>query len=170
MNNNDWGKIENSQLVLFEGMIKDGNKYIIIPTEADFRKFGWFPIKDEPPPVAPSGYHCEPRGPAQNGDSIVRMTWKIVADPPAPPRRWSRFAIKGAIADAHLLPQVKAFLSAFELKPDYSALEAFTDVDYIEEFYGGEEVWNALLDGLATNLGKTREEIDIFMDGIPTEN
>jgi hypothetical protein len=98
------------------------------------------------------------------------MTWEIVADPPPPPRRWSRFAIKGAIADAHLLPQVKAFLSAFELKPDYSALEAFTDVDYIEEFYGGKEVWNALLDGAADALGKTRDEINAFIDSIPTEN
>jgi hypothetical protein len=99
----------------------------------------------------------------------IRRVWEVVANPPPPPRRWTRFAIKGALADARLLPAVKAFLGAYELKPDYTALEAFTDVDYIEEFYGGEETWNALLDGAAVALGKTRAEIDAFLANIPTE-
>ena len=96
-------------------------------------------------------------------------TWRYEDAPPPPPRRWSRFTIKGALADAHMLPAAKQFLEAYELKPDYTALEAFTDVDYIEEGYGGAEVWNALLNGAATALGKTREEVDAFLDALPTE-
>lgn len=90
-------------------------------------------------------------------------------DPVPAPRRWSRLSIKGALADAHMLPAAKEFLSAFEVKPDYSAWEALTDCDYIEEFYGGDERWNALLNGAAQALGKTRAEIDAFLDAIPQE-
>jgi len=86
-----------------------------------------------------------------------------------PPRRWSRLTIKGALADAHLLPAARTFLSAYEIKPDYPALEAFSDCNYIEEFYGGAEKWNQLLDGAAQALGKTRAEVDAFLDSLPTE-
>lgn len=102
-------------------------------------------------------------------DNLWHKQWTLVDAPPPPPRRWTRFAIKGALADAHLLPAAKAFLGTYELKPDYTALEAFTDVDYIEEGYGGSEAWNALLDGAASALGKTRAEIDTFLDNVPVE-
>ena len=144
---------------------------VIHPTAADFALMGYMPLRDEyPTDPAPDGQHWE-RTPfiESNGNGGYRWTYALVANPPPPPRRWTRFAIKGALADARLLPAAKAFLGAYELKPDYTALEAFTDVDYIEEFYGGEETWNALLDGAAVALGKTREEVDAFLDAIPTE-
>ena len=68
-----------------------------------------------------------------------------------------------------MLPAAKAFLSAFEVKPDYTAWEALTDCDYIEEGYGGQEKWNLLLDGAAQALGKTRAEIDAFLAQILQE-
>lgn len=89
--------------------------------------------------------------------------------PKPPPRRWSRLSVKGALADAHLLPAARAFLAAYEIKPDYPALEAFSDCNYIEEFYGGAEKWNSLLDGAAQALGRTRADIDAFLDSIPVE-
>lgn len=51
----------------------------------------------------------------------------------------------------------------------YTAREALTDCDYIEEGFGGAEAWSALLDGAADALGKTRSEIDAFLGAIPTE-
>lgn len=167
--NRNWGKIENERLVYFDGQMRDGDTWIVAPTAADFARFGWLPVVDEPAPTPPDGYHYEPRGPVEKDGAIVRVTWELVANPPPPPRRWSRFTVKGALADAHLLPAAKQFLAAYELKPDYTALEAFTDVDYIEEGYGGLETWNALLNGAAGALGKTRAEIDAFLDQLPTE-
>ena len=92
-----------------------------------------------------------------------------LADPPPPPRRWSRLSIKTALAQAEMLAAARAYLSAVEVAAGYTAWEALTDCDYIEEGFGGAEKWNALLDGAASALGKTRAEIDAFLAQIPTE-
>ena len=120
------------------------------------------------PKSSREGFHFERDGWTEQAKAIVPK-WRLVADEAPPPRRWSRLSIKGALADARMLPAAKAFLSAFEVKPDYTAWEALTDCDYIEEGYGGPEKWNAVLDGAAQALGKTRAEIDAFLDSIPTE-
>ena len=90
-------------------------------------------------------------------------------EPSEPPRRWTRLAIKTALAQAGMLAAARQFLSATEIAQGYTAWEALTDCDYIEEFYGGDERWNALLNGAAQALGKTRPEIDAFLDAIPQE-
>ena len=88
----------------------------------------------------------------------------------ATPRRWTRLSIKTALANAGMLAAARTFLSSAEVATGYSAWEALTDCDYIEEGFGGDEKWNALLDGAAQALGKTRAEIDAFMEAIPTED
>lgn len=159
-----FGKIDYAPTVI----VLDG-RTILNPNPESYAQAGYLPVVEASPSDPPrEGYHYTPDG-WEARDGAIRRVWREEANPPPPPRRWTRFAIKGALADAHLLPAAKAFLGAYELKPDYTALEAFTDVDYIEEFYGGEETWSALLDGAAQALGKTREEIDAFLDAIPTE-
>ena len=148
-----------------------GGRLKLHPTAEEYSAHNppFYPVLANPAPSdAPAGYHYEFRS-YEFSEGAFRRAYALVADPPPSPRRWSRFSIKGALADAHLLPAAKAFLGAYEMKPDYTALEAFTDVDYIEEGYGGDEAWNALLDGAASALGKTRAEIDQFLDAIPTE-
>ena len=61
------------------------------------------------------------------------------------------------------------YLAIVEIAPGYSAEAALTDCDYVEEGFPNAERWNALLDGAATALGKTRAEIDAFLDAIPQE-
>ena len=166
------------------------------PTEAEYNERGYYRVVDNPPPSdPPQGYHYEPRGwetveklkssevekldgegeenfstsQPFNSSTCIKRVYELVQDPPAPPRRWSRLSIKGALADAHALPAARQYLSSVEIKPDYTAWEALTDCDYIEEGYGGSESWSALLDGAAVALGKTRAEIDAFLDAIPTE-
>lgn len=88
---------------------------------------------------------------------------------PNSPRRWTRLSIKIALAKSGMLDAAQQFLSSTEIADGYTAWEALTDCDYIEEGYGGADAWSALLDGAATALGKTRKEIDAFLDSIPTE-
>ena len=102
-------------------------------------------------------------------ESGYKWVYTLVDNPPAPPRRWSRLSIKTALAQAEMLDAARSYLTANEIATGYTAWEALTDCDYIEEGYGGVEKWNALLDGAAVALSKTREEIDAFLANIPTE-
>ena len=86
-----------------------------------------------------------------------------------PPRRWTRLSIKTALAQAGMLSQALAYLARVEIASGYSAAEALQDCDYIEEGYPDATRWDALLDGAADALGKTRAEIDAFLAQIQQE-
>lgn len=102
-------------------------------------------------------------------DNLWHKQWTLVDAPPPPPRRWSRLSIKTALAQAEMLAAARTFLSQVEIATGYTAWEALTDCDYIEEGFPTAERWAALLDGAAQALGKTRAEIDAFLSQIPTE-
>ena len=53
--------------------------------------------------------------------------------PPQPPRTFSKIKIKGAIAEAGLLAEFKAMLEQVEVKPGYTAAEAFADAVTLDE-------------------------------------
>lgn len=137
------------------------------PTEAHLRAAGYKPYIDEPPQTdaehyaAPTGY--------EDRDGAIRRTYEVRELPSPPPRRWTRLSIKTALAQAGMLAAARTYLSATEIATGYSAWEALTDCDYIEEGYPDAAKWAAILDGAANALGKTREEIDAFLDTIPTE-
>jgi len=139
------------------------------PTAVDYAANGYKPVTDSmPSQPAPHGYHYEPSG-WEDSDGAIRRGYTLVADPPPPPRRWSRLSIKTALAQAGMLAAARQYLSAVEIATGYTAWEALTDCDYIEEGYPDATKWNALLDGTASALGKTRAEIDAFLATIPTE-
>ncbi len=131
---------------------------------------GYLPLSPDWPVDPPEGKHYERTDKIEpNGDDGYKWVYVLVDNPPPPPRRWSRLSIKTALAQAQMLDAARQFLSSTEIATGYTAWEALTDCDYIEEGYGGAEAWNALLDGAAQALGKTREEIDAFLANIPTE-
>lgn len=141
------------------------------PTAADYAAHTppCYPVLANPAPSdAPSGYHYEFRS-YEFTEGTFRRTYALVADPPPPPRRWSRLSIKTALAQAGMLAAARAYLSQEEIATGYTAWEALTDCDYIEEGFPTAERWGALLDGAASALGKTRAEIDAFLATIPTE-
>jgi len=117
------------------------------------------------PPTTTEGFSAVPTEWQQADGKWVRV-YEVRELPPPPPRRWTRLAIKTALAQAGMFAAARQFLSETEIAQDYTAWEALTDCDYIEEGYGGPEKWSALLDGAAQALGKTREEIDAFLDAI----
>lgn len=144
-------------------------RLVLHPTPAQAAQYDAYPrAADDAPPTPPEGKVAVPDGWEVLGGAWHR-TWRYEDAPPAPPRRWSRLTIKTALATAGMLDAARQFLSSTEIATGYTAWEALTDCDYIEEGFGGAEKWNALLDGAAVALGKTREEIDAFLDAIPTE-
>ena len=125
-------------------------------------------LANSAPSDAPSGYHYEFRS-YEFADGAFRRTYALVADPPPPPSRWSRLAIETALAQANMLDAADAYLAQVPIVGTLTAARAFSRCDYIEEGYPTAERWNALLEGAASALGKTRAEIDAFLATIPTE-
>ncbi len=118
----------------------------------------------------PEGEYAEAFDPVEAGRTYIETDRFVPTTPTRPgSRRWSRLSIKTALAQAGMLAAARQFLSGKEIAQGYTAWEALTDCDYIEEGFGGAEAWAALLDGAASALGKTRAEIDAFLDVIPQE-
>ena len=139
------------------------------PSPAQAAAYNAYPRNDDAPaPTPPEGKVAVPDSWDVRDGEWVR-TWRYEDAPPPPPRRWSRLSIKTALAQAEMLAAARAYLSAVEIATGYTAWEALTDCDYIEEGFPTAERWSAILDGAATALGKTRAEIDAFLDAIPTE-
>ena len=130
---------------------------------------GYLPLSPDWPVDPPEGKHYERTDKIERDGDGYKWVYALVDNPPPPPRRWTRLSIKTALAKAGMLDAARQFLSSTEIATGYTAWEALTDCDYIEEGFGGAEKWSALLDGAAVALGKTREEIDAFLDAIPTE-
>ena len=140
------------------------------PKEVHCKIAGYLPLSpDWPVDDPPEGKHWERTDKIERDGDGYKWVYVLVDNPPPPPRRWTRLSIKTALATAGMLDAARQFLSASEIATGYTAWEALTDCDYIEEGYPTAEAWNALLDGAAVALGKTREEIDAFLASIPME-
>lgn len=149
-------------------VVIDG-KQILHPTPAQAAALGAYPRNDDAPaPTPPEGKIAIPDSWEVQDGQWVR-TRRYEDAPPPPPRKWSRLSLKTALAQAGMLAAARSYLAGVEVAPGYTAAEALTDCDYIEEGYPDAERWGGMLDGLATALGKSRAEIDAFLDMIPTE-
>ena len=167
--NRNFGKLIEGALTYAPSVIVIDGRTILNPNAESYAAAGYLPVVDAAPIVPPrEGYHWAADG-WEARDGAIRRVWREEANPPPPPRRWTRLSIKTALAQAGMLDAVRAFFSATEIATGYTAWEALTDCDYIEEGYPNAEKWNALLDGAAQALGKPREEIDAFLANIPTE-
>ena len=167
--NRNFGKLNEGAIEYAPDTLTIEGRKVYNPKAVHYRIAGYLPVVDAPPSEPPrEGYHYTSDG-WEERDGAIRRVWREEANPPPPPRRWTKLAIETALAQADMLDAMDAFLAQTTIVGKLTAARAFSRCDYIEEFYGGEETWNALLDGAAQALGKTREEIDAFLDALPTE-
>jgi len=141
------------------------------PEKEDFALVGYLPLSpDYPVDPAPDGQHWDRTDKIEpNGDAGYKWVYVLVDNPPPPPRRWTRLDILTALGESDMFDAAFAYLNSIEVKPHITAWLGLNTANYIEEGYPDAEKWNALLDGAAQALGKTREEIDAFLAAIPTE-
>lgn len=160
---------ETRELAPLELPIAVDGQLVLHPSPAQAAAYNAYSRNDDAPaPTPPEGKVAIPDSWEVQDGEWVRM-WRYEDAPPPPPRRWSRLSIKTALAQAEMLAAARAYLSAVEIATGYTAWEALTDCDYIEEGFPTAERWSAMLDGAAQTLGKTRAEIDAFLAAIPTE-
>lgn len=118
----------------------------------------------------PEGNYNEALDPASAGRTYIETD--IPAETrtyPPYPRRWSRMTIKGALSEYGMIDAAEQYLSSINIRANYTAWKALNDCDYIEEGYPDATCWDAILDGAATALNKSRAEIDALLDALPTE-
>lgn len=163
----NYGTLIDNQLHPAPRAIRIGGAVVCNPTDAQYEAAGYTRVVDTPPQTD-AAHYAVATGWAEQGGEIVRQ-YEVREYPPPPPRRWTRLAIKTALAQAGMLSQALAYLAQVEIATGYSAAEALQDCDYIEEGYPNAARWDAILDGAANALGKTRDEIDVFLGAIPTE-
>jgi hypothetical protein len=167
--NRNFGKLNEGAIEYAPDTLTIEGRKVYNPKAVHYRIAGYLPVDTAFPSNPPSeGYHWVADG-WEECYGAIRSVWREEANPPPPPRRWTRLSIKTALAKAGILPPVYGFLQTVEIANGYMAWEALSDCDYVEEGYPDAEKWNALLDGAAQALGKTREEIDAFLASIPTE-
>ena len=167
--NRNFGKlIEGALAYAPRSLVIDGRE-IWNPRAETYAQAGFLPVVEASPSDPPrEGYHYAPDG-WEERDGAIRRVWREEANPPPPPRRWTRLSIKTALAKAGMLDAARQYLSAIQIATGYTAWEALTDCDYIEEFYPDDVHWDEILEGATIALGKTRAEIDAFLANIPTE-
>ena len=167
--NRNFGKLTGGELTYAPRSLVIDGREIWNPRAETYAAAGYLPVVDAAPSDPPrEGYHYTPDG-WEERDGAIRRVWREEANPPPPPRRWTRLDILTALGESDMFDAAFAYLNSIEVKPHITAWLGLNTANYIEEGYPNAEAWNALLDGAAVALGKTREEIDAFLANIPTE-
>ena len=167
--NRNFGKLTGGELTYAPRSLVIDGREIWNPRAETYAQAGYLPVDTAAPSVPPrEGYHYTPDG-WEERDGAIRRVWREEANPPPPPRRWTRLDILTALGESDMFDAAVAYLNSIEVKPHITAWLGLNTANYIEEGYPNAEAWSALLDGAASALGKTREEIDAFLANIPTE-
>ena len=166
--NRNFGKLTGGELTYAPRSLVIDGREIWNPRAETYARAGYLPVDASAPSDPPrEGYHYTPDG-WEERDGAIRRVWREESNPPPPPRRWSRLDILTALGESDMFDAAVAYLNSIEVKPHITAWLGLNTANYIEEGYPNAEAWNALLDGAAVALGKTREEIDAFLDNLPT--
>lgn len=167
--NRNFGKLNGGAIEYAPDTLTIEGRKVYNPRAVHYRIAGYLPVDTSAPSNPPSeGYHWTPDG-WEECYGAIRRVWREEANPPPPPRRWTRLDILTALGESDMFDAAVAYLNSIEVKPHITAWLGLNTANYIEEDYPDAEKWSALLDGAAVALGKSREEIDAFLDAIPTE-
>lgn len=116
---------------------------------------GYYPLRETPAPAPAEGCHVEPRY-ALDGGEVVQG-WVQVPNPPPPPRTFSKFRLKLAIASKGFLPQFEQLLASVEVLPGYSGAAAFADAVTLDEDH---PKFRDAVAAVRERFGLTAEEVE----------
>ena len=170
MNNRNFGKLDAENRIVYAPVeVTIDGKITINPTEEHYAAAGYLPIDSTKPEKDGAYFVSTEYGDLVDGRIVRRYDERPIVAPEPINRRWTRLKIKTALAIAGMIVKAEEYLSGVDIAPNYNAWQALSDCDYVEENWPQKETWNAVLDVAAEAFGKTRAEIDAFLDSIPTE-
>ena len=153
-----YGKIVDGNMVFHKGNhVIVGTRRIGNPTEAQYAAASdgpWFPVVDAPPTTpAREGCHYE-AGAYELVDGKYVRCYAELADPPPPPRVFSKLKIVAALMEAGVWAQVKAYITEAGLYDLYLAAQDFKEDN--PYFLRGKAA-------LQTALGWTDEQVEAVL-------
>ena len=170
MNNRNFGKLDAENRIVYAPVeVTIDGKITINPTAEHYAAAGYLPIDSTKPEKDGVYFISTEYGDVVDGRIVRRYDERPIVAPEPINRRWTRLKIKTALAMAGMIVKAEEYLSGVDIAPNYNAWQALSDCDYVEENWPQKETWNEVLDGAAEAFGKTRAEIDAFLDSIPTE-
>ena len=126
--NKSYGKLLQGNYLEYapEAFNHDGKDYMH-PTAADYKMIGFLPIvKTNPSEPAPAGKHYAGDGWEATANTIV-YKWRLVDDPPPPPRTFSKMKIVAALIEIDAWNETKAWIQANGLYDLYLAAQDFAE-------------------------------------------
>lgn len=136
--NRNFAKItENGASLAFApNAVRVDGRYVVSPSAATYAAAGYYPVTEAAPAeAAPAGKHYEPRGweyaPSAAAPEAIRRVYRLVDDPPPPPRTFSKLKLYAAISAAGLWDALEAWLKAqtFEGVNAYAAFMLARDIE-----------------------------------------
>lgn len=89
---------------------------------------GYLPLSPDAPVNPPQGKHYERTDKIEaDGADGYRWTYRLVDDPPPPPREFSKLKVVAALTSAGVWPQVKAYIEQNGLYDLYLAAQDFRE-------------------------------------------
>lgn len=157
--NHNFAKREEGKITFAPSAWVDERGYHASPTAADYLAAGWKHYVDTPAPSEPppTGYHYERDGYTETDDTIA-VCWRTVANPPPPPRVFSKLKLYAALSAANLWDALKAWLEA----QTYEGMNAWTAFSLAQELTEDHPMFAAWFSAAKTALGvddATAEEL-----------
>lgn len=134
-----------------DALVIDG-RTILAPKAAHYRAAGYLPLSPDYPVDPPEGKHYERTGKIeQNGADGYRWAYRLVDDPPPPPRIYVTADLVEALEEAGLWDQAKAWIV------EHGKLDL---VYTTAEFDENNQNFQAAKSALQTALGWTDAEVE----------
>ena len=122
-------KADNTPEYAPDALVIDG-RTILAPKAAHYLAAGYLPLSPDYPVDPPQGKHYERTGTIEpDGAGGYRWVYRLVDDPPPPPRTFSKLKLYAALSAANLWDALKAWLEA----QTYEGMNAWTAFSLAQE-------------------------------------
>ena len=112
-----------------DALVIDG-RTILAPKAAHYARAGYLPLSPDWPVDPPQGMHYERTGTIEpDGAGGYRWQYRLVDDPPPPPRTFSKLKLYAVLSAANLWDALKAWLEA----QTYEGMNAWTAFSLAQE-------------------------------------
>lgn len=157
--NRNFGKLIDGRIEYAPSTLCKRGEYNMMPSALDYYTFGWLPVVDEKPTTPPrEGYHWSPAGWIQDIGTI-RRKYVEVENPPAPPRKFSKLKLYGALTEAGLWDALESWLKTQTVE----GVNAYTAFSLAQDLSDAHPLFSQYYAAAKSVLGVTDEQAEAIL-------